>query len=110
MCVSAVEDTAVHLIRQHEIASFVLNQGLDYLAFSCSYLHSKYAKVHMIWFVAGYIRLLLQCYGVWFWSTQRLVFCVKLYWKLVLFIFFGIGTTIGRVALSVLDSLVARTD
>ena len=77
MCVSnAVEDTAVHLIRQHEIASFVLNQGLDYLAFSCSYLHSKYAKVHMIWFVAGYIRFTTAVlWGVVLVNTKTCFLC-----------------------------------
>ena len=61
--INAVDDTAVH--REHEITGFMLNQELTTWLFSVSYLHSKYAKVHRIWFVANYIRLLLQGYGVW---------------------------------------------
>ena len=56
--INAVEDTAVHLVREHEIASVMLNQELTTWLFSVSYLHSKCDKVYRIWFVAGYIRLL----------------------------------------------------
>ena len=52
--INAVEDTAVHLIREHEKAGFMLNQELTTWLFSISYLHFKYAKVHRIWFVTGY--------------------------------------------------------
>ena len=70
-----------------------------------------YYKVHRIWFVVGYIRLLTTA-GLWGVAlvNTKTCFYVELYWKLVPFIFCGIVTKIIRVALSVLDISVASKD
>ena len=67
--------------------------------------------MHRIWFVVGYIRLLTTA-GLWgvVVVNTKTCFYVKLYWKLVPFIFCGIVTKIIRVALSVLDISVASKD
>ena len=58
-----VEDTAVHLIWEHEIAGFVLNQGLAVWLF-LFYIYIP-SMLKYIGFGLLLVILLLQGYGVW---------------------------------------------